>query len=83
VYDSGVVPLVPRKRKKLLHLVARMVQRRVSWPQIVAVVGKPDKVAPGYGGAIHFYRVVGRRRLRVTVDRHGCVATVALAQRTK
>jgi hypothetical protein len=77
------MPRVPRKRKKLLHLVARMVQRRVSWPEIVAVVRKPDKVAPGYGGAVNFYRVVGRRRLRVTVDRHGCVTTVAIAQRTK
>jgi hypothetical protein len=60
-----------------------MLQRHVTWPQILAVACKPDKVAPGYGGAVNFYRVVGRRRLRVTVDRGGFVTTVAIAQRMK
>ncbi len=57
-----------------------MRERNVSWAEALAVVGKPDKVAAGHSNAVNYYRVVGRRRLRVTVDRNGFVRTVAIAE---
>ena len=60
-----------------------MRERNVSWAEVLAVAGKPDKVAPGRSHAVNYYRVVGRRRLRVTVDRHGFVRTVAIAEGPK
>lgn len=75
-----VLPRVPANRKHLLHLIGRMVERRVSWPEIVFVVEKPQKIAPGHSGRVNCYRVVGRRRLRVTIERRGIVRTVAIAE---
>jgi hypothetical protein len=66
-----------------MHLVGRMLERKVSWPEIVFVIEKPQKIAAGHSGRINCYRIVGRRRLRVTVERRGIVRTVALAGKSR
>jgi hypothetical protein len=60
-----------------------MRERNISWAEVLAVAGKPDKVAPGHSNAVNYYRVVGRRRLRITVDRNGFIRTVAIAEGSK
>ncbi len=76
-----MTPRFPSHPEDALHLELRMVERRVSWDEIVAVVDKPTKIVPGYSGRSNYYAVVAGRRLRVTMNEvSGEVFTVAIAQ---
>jgi hypothetical protein len=67
--------------KDPVHVIARMMQRQISWDDIVTVVANPQKVTSGHSGRTNYYGyVAGRRRLRVTLDADGSVVTVANAQ---
>jgi len=58
-----------------------MLERRISWADVLAVVANPVKVTLGHSGrANYFGYTAGRRRIRVTVEADGAVITVALAQ---
>jgi hypothetical protein len=78
-----VIPRFPPAHDDATHLVQRMIERKISWPEVVAVVRNPDKMARGHSGRKNCFRVVGRRRLRVTIDGAGIVWTIALAQRSR
>jgi hypothetical protein len=76
-------PRIPRidPTRDPVHVVARMLQRRISWSDIVAVVAKPNKTTAGHSGRINYFGYVeGRRWIRVTLDADGAVVTVANAQ---
>ena len=65
-----------------MHVVARMLQRRISWSDITSVVAKPIKTTIGHSGRTNYFGYVeGRRRIRVTLDADDAVVTVAIAQR--
>jgi hypothetical protein len=66
----------------MMHLVLRLVQRRVTWSEIDAVVANPQKTVAAKFGRTNYFGVVNGRRLRVTVDSEGFVWTVAIAERT-
>jgi len=58
-----------------------MIQRHISWGEIVHVVTNPSKVVPGHSGRINVYGYAKRRRrIRITLEADGAVVTVALAQ---
>jgi hypothetical protein len=64
-----------------VHVVARMLQREISWSDILAVVAKPTKTTAGHSGRMNYFGYAeGRRRIRVTLDADGAVVTVAKAQ---
>jgi hypothetical protein len=60
------------------HTIQRMIERNVTWPEIVAVVASPTTSRPGHSGRTNHYRVVNGRRLRVTIDDDSTVWTVAV-----
>ena len=69
---------LPANEDDALHTVQRMIERAISWPEVVAVVARPDTTRSGHSNRINYYRVVGQRRIRVTVDAEGSVWTVAI-----
>ncbi len=79
---DGRTPALPTNTEDATHVVQRMVERRVSWPEIVAVVARPSKTVAGHFGRVNHYAVVNGRRLRVTIDAQGVLWTVAIAGRT-
>jgi len=79
---SSRPPALPANTEDATHVVQRMVERRVSWPEIVAVVANPSKTVAGHSGRINHYAVVNGRRLRVTIDVDGVLWTVAIAEGT-
>ena len=76
-----MTPCFPRHPDDALHLELRMLERKVSWDEIVAVVENPTKIVSGHSGRSNYYAVLAGRRLRVTMDdASGEVFTVAIAQ---
>jgi hypothetical protein len=64
-----------------VHVVARMLQRGISWSDVLAVVARPTKTTAGHSGRMNYFGYAeGRRRIRVTLDADGAVVTVANAQ---
>jgi hypothetical protein len=61
------------------HTLQRLIERRIGWDEVIAVVSDPDKTVPGHSGRTNHYRVVSSRRLRVTIDATGQVWTAAHA----
>ncbi len=76
-------PRLPASTEDATHTVQRMLERRIDWTEVVAVVANPDKSVPGHSGRMNHYRIVNGRRLRVTLDPDGAVWTVAIAGRSR
>lgn len=76
-----MTPRAPDAFDEKVHVVQRMIERRVTWTEIEAVVADPQKSVPGHSGRTNLYGVVNGYRLRVTVDATGAVFTVAIAGR--
>ena len=76
-----MTPSLPGNVEDARHTLQRMAERRITWAEIVAVAENPQRVTQGHSGRKNFYGVVGSRRLRVTIDEHGTVWTVAVAGR--
>jgi hypothetical protein len=72
---------MPSNSDDATHVVQRMVERRITWPEIVTVVALPDKSVAGHSGRTNHYGVVNGRRIRVTIDGSGVVWTAAIAGR--
>jgi hypothetical protein len=76
-------PRFPGPRADAVHLERRMEERGVSWGEVLTVVANPDKVVRSHSGRSNYYAVVGRRRLRVTMnDESGEIFTVAIAEQS-
>jgi hypothetical protein len=56
-----------------------MIERQITWPEMIAVVDHPEKTVQGHSGRVNHYGVVNGRRIRVTVDHDGVVWTVTRA----
>jgi hypothetical protein len=69
----------PENVNDATHTLQRLIERRIAWPEVIAVVANPDKTVPGHSGRMNHYGVFNSRRLRVTIDATGEVWTVALA----
>ncbi len=70
---------LPKGTSDATHTIQRMIERRITWPEVVAVVAAPDLTRTGHSGRSNHYRVVNGRRIRVTIDAEGALWTVAIA----
>jgi len=79
---AAQVPILPTNLEDATHVVQRMIERQISWTDVLAVIANPSKTVPGHSGRMNHYAVVGGRRLRVTIDASNVLWTVAIAGRT-
>jgi len=81
-YTVDMTPRLPDTATDAIHTVQRMIERNISWTDVLTVVAAPQKTVPGRLGRVNHYGVVNGRRIRVTIDASGAVWTVAVAGRT-